>query len=871
MSFRQFGGLNYSSKNNIVSNNLSSSNNLNITGAVGQTDSNINILSDITGNIKWKGDIEFTDNIIVDNNLSVLGNVDISNNLLVIGDTDMSGNLNAFSIILTDPSPNYVADSVVTKSYVDAATSGLVVQPDCLLASTGNINLSSNTPISIDSVLLTANGVYNILIFNQNNNIENGIYFLTVTNNGNTFSWARASFMPDGLEESFGFYTYVTSGEYNSFTGFVQIENPGKVGTDPIVFVIQNSSNFATGNGLVYTTGPAPEHQRILSVSDQLSFGDDLEVTSGNLIVDNNLTVGETFGVTGATTLSSTLSAGSTILASLGVTSNATVGGTFGVTGATTLSSTLSAGSTTLSSLGVTSNATVGGTFGVTGATTLSSTLSAGSTTLSSLGVTSNATVGGTFGVTGATTLSSTLSAGSTTLSSLAVTSNATVGGTFGVTGATTLSSTLSAGSTTLASLGVTSNATVGGTFGVTGATTLSSTLSAGSTTLSSLGVTSNATVGGTFGVTGATTLSSLGVNNNSTLGGTLYVNSTNNYVGINKNIPTPSYALDVSGNINFSGQLLEDGVPFSGITQWSNVTGGSGIYYNGGNVGIGTNNPELPLDVDGAAVIRGNLTLNPDAAVFANNYSSNGSYPITISSASGENINLTAGTGGGSIAANGTNFLSNVSSLAQIESGNLININSTNPSGGGTVIQSSYINFIVGAVRFQPGYSTPLNSTIQLGPLTSTNVSANLAVNIVGTDPYGNGLYQIFFSGSTNKIKENIIEIGDDDTLYNTETFMKLKPVFYHPKEGHGDTNKRHIGFIAEDIEQLNLKELVEYLKPGEVTGVSYSIFTAFLTKIIQTQQKTIDAQNTTIGQLQTDTENLKSEIQAIKMQLGM
>lgn len=53
MSFRQFGGKTYSAKNNIISNNYASSNNLTITENIGQTNSHINSLSnlDISGSV----------------------------------------------------------------------------------------------------------------------------------------------------------------------------------------------------------------------------------------------------------------------------------------------------------------------------------------------------------------------------------------------------------------------------------------------------------------------------------------------------------------------------------------------------------------------------------------------------------------------------------------------------------------------------------------------------------------------------------------------------------------------------------------------------------------------------------------------------
>jgi hypothetical protein len=72
MSFRQFGGLNYSARNNIVANNYNTSNNLLVTQNVGQSNSYINFLSDISGN-------------------QIFGDVDISGNLFVTGNTYVSG------------------------------------------------------------------------------------------------------------------------------------------------------------------------------------------------------------------------------------------------------------------------------------------------------------------------------------------------------------------------------------------------------------------------------------------------------------------------------------------------------------------------------------------------------------------------------------------------------------------------------------------------------------------------------------------------------------------------------------------------------------------------------------------------------------
>ena len=73
MSFRQYGGINYAPKHNMVSSNYNTANNLQVTQDVGQPNSYINFESDISGNISITGVTGFFEYLTVVNDATING------------------------------------------------------------------------------------------------------------------------------------------------------------------------------------------------------------------------------------------------------------------------------------------------------------------------------------------------------------------------------------------------------------------------------------------------------------------------------------------------------------------------------------------------------------------------------------------------------------------------------------------------------------------------------------------------------------------------------------------------------------------------------------------------------------------------------
>jgi hypothetical protein len=110
--------------------------------------------------------------------------------------------------------------------------------------------------------------------------------------------------------------------------------------------------------------------------------------------------------------------------------------------------------------------------------------------------------------------------------------------------------------------------------------------------------------------------LGNVGINTASHATYALDVNGTSRFtdnVGIGT-IPSATYKVDVNGTLNATNLLINGGA-ING-SKWTNATDATRIYYNTGNVGIGTTNPQTKLHINDA-------TTNTTALIIQNNNTS--------------------------------------------------------------------------------------------------------------------------------------------------------------------------------------------------------------------------------------------------------
>jgi hypothetical protein len=195
----------------------------------------------------------------------------------------------------------------VTKQYVDSVEAGLLTRPQVKAATTANLTSTYNNGTAgvgatltatangafplIDGVALTtASGDRGLLVKNQTDAAENGRYNLTTQGDAGTPWVLTRCSLCDEADEIPGSYTFVTDGDVNGQTGWVQyVDDPSTftVGTDDIdVFQFAGAGTITAGTNISVSGNQVsvvtnPTFANVVTASSGVAFSDGTQTKVG--------------------------------------------------------------------------------------------------------------------------------------------------------------------------------------------------------------------------------------------------------------------------------------------------------------------------------------------------------------------------------------------------------------------------------------------------------------------------------------------------------------------------------------------------------------------------------------------------------------
>lgn len=355
-------------------------------------------------------------------------------------------------------------------------------------------------------------------------------------------------------------------------------------------------------------------------------------------------------------------------------------------------------------------------------------------------------------------------------------------------------------------------------------------------------------------------------------------------------NLTTGSTSIDLfnttATTINFGGAATAMTIGISGASGTLDLMGGYG------STGCTLNGTNGGWSCDGAIVANNGFTTgglayfgnsSSDYTPTAGNWSSTGStlvlnalnYSVLAFHDNGSRVDfIRVGAGTMELGYNGgygnpTVVIPGAVNIATASTG-AVNI------GTGATTQTLNFGTGAGAKTVSIGSNTSgSTTTIYAGDTASNGTFILTGVTKLNRNSYlcigaGNGIvnYNSSCTSSSIRFKENVVNLN-----YGLEEIMALRPVFFNYKPDQNLGNRRNIGFIAEEVNEI-IPEVTVFGEDGLVESLDYEKLVSLLTVGVQQLNTNIQALETNINSelasLRVSIENLATpDLSAITSQI--